>query len=163
MKVDLNIPESYWFLLIIVQEEFCLLGYNTVLSIESQPTVRRNMSLLATFFTLVSHSFMELIPSLESANCTATQELPCILWNPKVRYRVHQSPPLVPILSHISPINTIPSYLRSILILSTATCSRWFLARGFFHPEDGGDTFLENVGSHKIYTPPHPRRRNSSF
>jgi hypothetical protein len=23
-----------------------------------------------------------------------------------------------------------------------ATCSRWFLARGFFYPEDGGDTFL---------------------
>jgi hypothetical protein len=39
-----------------------------------------------------------------------------------------------------------------------ATCSRWFLARGFFNPEDGGDTFLQNVGSHKIYTAPHPRR-----
>jgi hypothetical protein len=46
---------------------------------------------------------------------------------------------------------------------SAATCSRWFLARGFFYPEDGGDTFLRNVGSHKIYTAPHPRRRNSSF
>jgi hypothetical protein len=42
------------------------------------------------------------------------------------------------------------------------TCSRWFLARGFFYPEDGGDTFLRNVGSHKIYTAPHPRRRHSS-
>jgi hypothetical protein len=44
---------------------------------------------------------------------------------------------------------------------SAATCSRWFLARGFFYPEDGGDTFLRNVGSHKIYTAPHPRRRHS--
>jgi hypothetical protein len=36
-----------------------------------------------------------------------------------------------------------------------ATCSRWFLARGFFYIEDGGDTFLRNVGSiHKIYTAP---------
>jgi hypothetical protein len=26
------------------------------------------------------------------------------------------------------------------------------LAHGFFYPEDGGDTFLRNVGSHKIYT-----------
>jgi hypothetical protein len=33
---------------------------------------------------------------------------------------------------------------------------RWFLARGFFYPEDGGDKFLRNVGSHKIYTAPHP-------
>jgi hypothetical protein len=24
----------------------------------------------------------------------------------------------------------------------------------------GGDTFLRNVGSHKIYTAPHPRRRH---
>jgi hypothetical protein len=28
--------------------------------------------------------------------------------------------------------------------------------------EDGGDTFLRNFGSHKIYTAPHPRRRHSS-
>jgi hypothetical protein len=44
----------------------------------------------------------------------------------------------------------------------TVTCSRWFLARGFFYNEDGGDTFLRNFGSHKIYTAPHPRRRHSS-
>jgi hypothetical protein len=32
----------------------------------------------------------------------------------------------------------------------------------FFYPEDGGDTFLQNVGSHKTHTAPHPRRRHSS-
>jgi hypothetical protein len=31
------------------------------------------------------------------------------------------------------------------------------------YPEDGGDTFLRNVGSHKIYTEPHPRTRHSSL
>jgi hypothetical protein len=46
--------------------------------------------------------------------------------------------------------------------LTAATWSCWFLARGFFCLEDGGDTFLRNVGSHEIYTAPHPRRRNSS-
>jgi hypothetical protein len=46
---------------------------------------------------------------------------------------------------------------------SVTTCSRWFLARGFFCSEDWGDTFLRNVGSHKIYTVPHPRRRHSSY
>jgi hypothetical protein len=45
---------------------------------------------------------------------------------------------------------------------SAATCSRWFFARGFFYPEDGGDTILLNVGSiDHIYTAPHPRRRHS--
>jgi hypothetical protein len=47
-------------------------------------------------------------------------------------------------------------------MLAAATCSRWFLARGFFYPEDGGDTFLRNVGSHKICTAPHPRKRHAS-
>jgi hypothetical protein len=40
---------------------------------------------------------------------------------------------------------------------SAATCSRWFLARGSFYPENGGDTFLRNVGSQKIYNVPHPK------
>jgi hypothetical protein len=51
-----------------------------------------------------------------------------------------------------------------VTLQTAATCSRWFLARGFFYPEDGGDTFLRNVGSiRKIYTVPHPRRRHSSL
>jgi hypothetical protein len=43
-----------------------------------------------------------------------------------------------------------------------ATCSRWFLARGFFYPDVGGDTLLRNVCSHKIHMEPHSRRRQSS-
>jgi hypothetical protein len=37
---------------------------------------------------------------------------------------------------------------RRVHIVSAATCSRWFLARGFLYPEDGGDTFLRNVSLH---------------
>jgi hypothetical protein len=57
---------------------------------------------------------MELSPPWEAANCAATQELPSILWNPKVYYRVHKSPLLILILSQIDPVHTIPSYLSKI-------------------------------------------------
>jgi hypothetical protein len=59
-------------------------------------------------------SLIELSPSWEATNCTATQELASILWNPKFHYRVNKMSPLVPILSKINPIHTIPSYFSKI-------------------------------------------------
>jgi hypothetical protein len=63
---------------------------------------------------LITNSLMERSPSWEVANCAATQDLTSILCNTKVHYRIHKGLSLVPILSHINPIHTIPSYLSKI-------------------------------------------------
>jgi hypothetical protein len=74
---------------------------------------------------------MELSPFWETANCAATQELPSILWNRKIHYRVHNSPPLVPKLNQINPIHIILSYLSkihfNIIHTPTSSYSQWSL------------------------------------
>jgi hypothetical protein len=80
-------------------------------------------------------SLMKLSPSWETANCAATQELPNILWNPKIHYRVHK--PFHWSLSSARSILSTPSHpisLRSILILSPPTSWSWL---------DGSDKLIE--------------------
>jgi hypothetical protein len=59
-------------------------------------------------------NFMEQSPSWEANSCTASQDIPCLLWKPKVHYRVENSQPLAPILSQMHAVHTFPPYFPKI-------------------------------------------------
>jgi hypothetical protein len=80
---------------------------------------------------------MQLSPSWETATCATAQEFPNILWKPKVHYRVHLSPPLVPILTQTNPVYIISFYLckiyLNIILPSMSRSSEWSLSFRLSH------------------------------
>jgi len=57
-------------------------------------------------------------PSWEANRFAASQEIPHILWNQKVHYRVHKFPSTFPILRQLDPVHIPKSHSwRSMLIL----------------------------------------------
>jgi hypothetical protein len=75
-------------------------------------------------------NFCEMIPWQNSSRAHregASLEILRILWDRKVHYRIHKSPPFVAVLRQIDPVHAShPTFWKSIIILpSTSVSSKW--------------------------------------
>jgi len=92
---------------------------------------------------------MEQNPSWENNSHSASQKIPRPLWNENVRYHVHTSPPLVPILSQINRVHNLSPYSPSIhcniIFASTPRSSAWSLPFRFPKQNVPGISHLYNA------------------
>ena len=87
---------------------------------------------------LLTYSMVQ-SPSREANWFAASQEIPRILWNPKVHHRTHKLPPPVSILGHPNPVHITTSDLLeirpNIIHPSTHRSPQWSLSLRFPHQD----------------------------
>ena len=119
--------------------------------------------LLAYLLTYLLTYSMEQRSAWEGNRFSASQEIPRILWNPKVHYYIHTCPPPVTILSQLDPVNTPPPYhflkIRLNIILPSTPGSPK-LSLSLMFPQQ--NPVYASPFNHMSYmpSPPHSSRFN---
>ena len=107
---------------------------------------------LPTLTYLLTYS-VEQSPSWGADQFSASQEIPRILWKPKVHYRVHKCPPPVPILTQINPVLALTSHFQkihfNIILPSKPGSFKWSLSLRFSYQ----NSVYYSPLSHTCYMP----------
>ena len=96
---------------------------------------------------------MQQSPSWEANLFSASQEIPRILWNPKVHYCIHKCPPPVPILSQLERVHTLTSYFLKIHLNIILSSTPGYPKLSFFLQVSHQNTVYESPLHHTRYMP----------
>jgi hypothetical protein len=99
-------------------------------------------------------TIMEQSPSSEANSHSASQEIR-LLWNPKMHYGTHSSPPMVLTLIQMHPVHTFPpnfpKILSNIILPSMPTSSEWSQPWIFYNQNT---VFISLLISSSLFSPP---------
>ena len=128
-KPTFYLPSVRTFLAIITFRQYFSMPYFNRVQI-------RGLISCFALFDLLSYC-MEQSRSWEVKRFSASQEILRILWNSKVHYRIHKSPPNIPILSRINRVHASSSHFLkihlNIILPSMPGYSKWSLSLRFPH------------------------------